>query len=71
MKPLPVAMVHVRITSVVPIDELEPLKNAIRSLVESYAELYGVRIKRRRLTAEQYAALWTRYAERDGLVTKR
>lgn len=61
---LPVVLVHVRLTTVgVPVADLEPLRDAILALVPGYAEVWGVRVKRRLITRQQIADLFEHYTE--------
>lgn len=62
---VPVILAHVRLTSVVPIAELEALRDAIRATIAAHAETWGVRIKRRQLTPPQIRALFEKYADRS------
>jgi hypothetical protein len=48
----------------------QSLKDAIRALVEAYADTFGVRIKRRQMTTPQIAALYATYAARADSTTR-
>lgn len=62
---LPFALVHVRIAGVAAtLAETEALRDAIHAVVAAQTETYGVRIKRRCISAADGDALYARYRAR-------
>lgn len=63
---VPVILAHVRLSSTAPVERLEELRNAIIEVVKAHADskLWGVRVKRRQLTAAQWRRLFDRYEDR-------
>lgn len=69
-KRLPLVMVHVRLTGVnVPLEATEPLRDAILGIVQEYADVYGLRIKRRRISLEAGVEVYAKYEARAKLHT--
>lgn len=62
---IPFVLAHVRLsTSGGSIEELERLRDAIKLVVEAHADQWGVRVKRRRISADKFAKLLQKYKER-------
>lgn len=63
---VPVILAHVRLTTTVPIENLDALRDAIIAVVKAHteSELWGVRIKRRQLSAKQWRELFAQYEKR-------
>jgi hypothetical protein len=63
---LPLVFVHIHLTAVAPtlLPALVPLRDAIQAVIEQHADQYGLRIKRRRVSAETGGTLWSTYESR-------
>jgi hypothetical protein len=63
---LPLVFVNMHITVVEPtrIPQAEALRDALHDLVRAHAEQYGVRIKRKHVSAKRGQELWKQYEDR-------
>lgn len=67
-KKLPIVMVHVRITGVTPdLADTEPLRDALVALVQQYADQWGLRVKRRRVSLRRGVEVYAQYEQRAKL----
>lgn len=65
---LPLVMVHIRLTGVgVPLEDTEPLRDALVKLVDSFAVTWGLRVKRRRISIKDGVELYAKYEARAKL----
>jgi hypothetical protein len=68
---LPAVLMHVRLTSMLPVEALEAIRTDLQAFLDSRAELWGLRVKRRLLTREQFAELFEVYEARAALTERR
>lgn len=67
-KKLPLVLVYVRITGVnVPLEDTEPLRDALIKLVDQYSVTFGLRVKRRRVSLKDGVRLYAAYEARTKL----